>query len=114
MEDGFLDLNQTLTDANEGPYNLLLVASGGGAPLHPPTPQRRHRAPVKAGQYHPNLKALYADYIELGMPMNRYAEDRLGVTRQTVASWFSGRKYPSAAKLELIRLRTGIVLKPQP
>jgi len=91
--------------------NLVRVARGGGRPLNPPTPKRRrYRQPVKAGPIHPNLAVLYSDYIQIGWSLSRYAEDRLGVTRQTVAYWFNGKKYPSPALAERIRARTGIVI----
>jgi len=93
--------------------NLVKVARGGGGrPLHPPAPKRRYRQPVKAGPIHPNLAILYADYVQICWPLSRYAADRLGITRQTVASWFKGLTYPSRALAERIRSRTGIVIPP--
>jgi len=92
--------------------NLVTVERGGGRPLHPPTPKRRYRQPIKAGPIHPNLAVLYADYVQIGWSLSRYAADRLGITRQTVALWFSGRRYPRQELLERIRSRTGIVIPP--
>ncbi len=51
----------------------------------------------------PRFKWIELEYEEQGRPINRqYLADQLGVSRQMISNYFTGKSYPPADKLFLL------------
>lgn len=84
--------------------NLLRAATAENKSTSTP----RRRRPIKATPQHPDIRILYDDYITIGWSLKRYADERLGISRQHVWNYFNNVFHPNSKTRDQIKARTGI------